>query len=167
MVATDVVALFVDRNGGYPERIAECYDDRRNALTYSGELPVVAHPPCQVGEWTCYVEQWRYGHKARKSTWLYYVGVRRPFALRWGYLDPKESAGAGLGKYRSLTRAQRDGRAPIVRPTHSSSFCEPRRTPDGRLHGTTKPKLTKKDAIATPPEFREELIKLARWAVAP
>ena len=35
------------------------------------------------GGWTCHVEQGRYGHRARKATWLYAVGVEPP-ALDWG-----------------------------------------------------------------------------------
>ncbi len=43
---SDVAALYVDRNGPYPSRVQHWYDDRRDARTYSAELPVVAHPPC-------------------------------------------------------------------------------------------------------------------------
>lgn len=35
--------------------------------------------------WTCYVEQARYGHVAKKATWLYACGVALP-ALRWGHV---------------------------------------------------------------------------------
>jgi hypothetical protein len=49
IVRTDVVALFVDPRGPYPKLVAEWYDETRDALTYDGELPVVAHPPC--GPW--------------------------------------------------------------------------------------------------------------------
>ncbi len=40
--------------------------------------------PDEHGGRSCYVEQWRYGHRAKKATWLYYVGAREPFTLRVG-----------------------------------------------------------------------------------
>ena len=36
------------------------------------------------GGWSCYVEQRRYGHRAKKATWLYAVGCELP-TLRWGF----------------------------------------------------------------------------------
>ena len=52
-----------------------------------------------VGGWTCCVEQGRYGHHARKPTWLYAFGVDLP-ELRWGKsemrLDPEIVARIGL-----------------------------------------------------------------------
>ena len=35
------------------------------------------------GGWSCHVEQGRYGHVAKKSTWLYAFGCELP-SLRWG-----------------------------------------------------------------------------------
>ena len=42
------------------------------------------------GGWSCHVEQGRYGHVAKKATWLYAYGTELP-ALRWGS-DPDGSA---------------------------------------------------------------------------
>lgn len=43
-----------------------------------------------AGGWTCRVEQGRYGHVAKKATWLYAVGVELP-SLRWGLALDSES----------------------------------------------------------------------------
>lgn len=40
------------------------------------------------GGWTCEVEQGRYGHYARKPTWLYAVNCELP-ELDWGVSEPK------------------------------------------------------------------------------
>lgn len=85
--------------------------------------------------WTCCVEQGAYGHRARKATWLYAVGVELP-VLRWSARGtfagvdggPKErAAAAGRGK-----------------------------PPPGALG-----KMARK---ATPPAFRDLLIAMARSA---
>ena len=43
---SDCVALYVDRLGPYPKLVEQWYDESRDARTYAGPLPVVAHPPC-------------------------------------------------------------------------------------------------------------------------
>jgi hypothetical protein len=43
-----------------------------------------------VGGWTCYVEQGRYGHPAKKATWLYAHSVDLP-SLAWGLIPDTES----------------------------------------------------------------------------
>jgi len=43
---SDVVALYVDRLGPYPKLVEQWYDEARDARTYAGPWPVVAHPPC-------------------------------------------------------------------------------------------------------------------------
>ena len=42
-----------------------------------------------VGGWTCYVEQARYGHAAKKATWLYACGTELP-SMRWGHVPDAE-----------------------------------------------------------------------------
>ncbi len=42
------------------------------------------------GGWTCYVEQFRYGHMAKKATWLYAHSVELP-SLKWGCIADRES----------------------------------------------------------------------------
>ncbi len=41
--------------------------------------------------WSCYVEQGRYGHVAKKATWLYAFGCDLP-ELRWGHDPDTKSA---------------------------------------------------------------------------
>lgn len=45
----DVAALFVDPRGPYPRLTAHWFDAVRDARTYAGPWPIVAHPPC--GPW--------------------------------------------------------------------------------------------------------------------
>jgi hypothetical protein len=83
--------------------------------------------------WTCYVEQHRYGHVAKKATWLYACGVDLP-GLRWGYV------------------ADRDVGALV-------SWCGNR-----TFKHSDRPRVGKRAASATPPEFRDVLIAMARTA---
>jgi hypothetical protein len=57
------------------------------------------------GGWTCCVEQGRYGHYARKPTWLYAVGCELP-SLDWGKgkprLDPAVIERMGLERAKKL-----------------------------------------------------------------
>lgn len=80
------------------------------------------------------MEQGRYGHPAKKATWLYAYGVELP-QLRWGSVLDTE------------TRA-------LV------SWCGNR-----TKAGDTRPRVGKAAASATPPEFREVLLGMARSAL--
>lgn len=88
------------------------------------------------GGWTCCVEQGRYGHYARKPTWLLSYRKRLP-GLRWGKgpsrLDPALIARVGL------KRAQRLGE---VCSKGGGTDSAPR--------------------IGTPPEFRDLLLSIAQ-----
>lgn len=85
------------------------------------------------GGWSCHVEQGRYGHKAKKATWLYAYGTDLP-ELRWGSV-PDRSTQALV------------------------SWCSNRIASDER-----RPRLAKRQSIATPTEFRDLLLSLARSA---
>jgi hypothetical protein len=88
------------------------------------------------GGWSCYVEQWRYGHPAKKATWLYCYGLAPP-PMRWGLLADQNSMKAG------------NQRRPSWCGNHVSS--EERR-----------PRVGKAAASATPLEFRDALLSMAR-----
>lgn len=193
----NIAALFVQKNGVYFNLpFIDAWDEKRDALKYCGNFPVVAHPPCnrwcrlaglvqarwgykvgddggtfefalsavrrcggvlehpayskafkayglpipstgggwvrgECGGYSCYVEQGRYGHQAKKATWLYCYGASSLPELRWGRARDNESAA-------------------LV------SWCgnKVKRTPG-------RPRLSKNAASATPVEFRNELIKIA------
>ncbi len=89
--------------------------------------------------WTCYVEQHAYGHPARKATWLYYVGDDPP-ELRWS----------------STSRSGYDWEQ--KRPKAWVSWMSNHGNPDGVV------RVGKKAAAATPPDFRDALLAMARSA---
>lgn len=195
---TPIAALFVQEDGCYSDLPGvDPWPESRDARSYGGTLPVVAHPPCQLwgnmayvnyarwgGEhnrpgndqgcfaaalaavercggvlehprssrafaeygldrpafgqwqpsrsgWVCEVWQSAYGHRARKATWLYYVGRAPPFELDWS----REPGVCQIG-FR-----------------------------DQRGKARNKPTLSKREANATPTRFREVLLRLARHAI--
>jgi hypothetical protein len=204
-----VAALYVQDGGGYfglPG--VDPWPESRDARTYAGPLPVVAHPPCQRwgklwagaplvikrtgvrkvkgddggcfaaalasirrwggvlehpershawahfglntpprtggwvsdghGGWTCCVEQGRYGHYARKPTWLLAYHCELP-ELDWGIgesrLDPAVIERMGLKRAKRLGEVGARG---------GGTDSAPR--------------------IGTPAPFRELLISIARTA---
>ncbi len=184
-----VAALYVDvARGPYAAMPGvDCWGVERDATTYAGPHPIVAHPPCghwgrlkhlckqpqawkdagpvavaQVRQWggllehpaysrlwdackmpppnglpdawggyTLAVNQTRWGHKARKHTWLYVVGV-----------DP-----------RSLVLP------PDREPTHV--ICTGRR---GGVAAGVLPRVPKHERHLTPPAFAQWLVDAARLA---
>lgn len=87
--------------------------------------------------WTCCVEQGSYGHRARKATWLYAHGVDLP-SLKWG---------AAKGDFIRLD----DG--------YHSAEERTRAVKTG-----ARQRLSKNQRSATPPEFRDVLLGIARSA---
>lgn len=99
--------------------------------------------PSRHGGWTgspeigysCHVEQGRYGHKAKKATWLYVFGVARERLpeLRWGH-EPDQAS------------------------QYWVSWC------GNKTHGQIRPRLGKREALSTPLAFQEVLVTLANLA---
>lgn len=88
------------------------------------------------GGWTCCVEQGNYGHRARKATWLYAHGVTLP-SLRWGRSKATVRLDEGFHSAEERRRAVRTG------------VCQ---------------RLSSRQRAATPVEFRDLLISIARSA---
>lgn len=187
-----VAALFVLRDSVYKTMPGvDCYDEARDARTWQGGCPVVAHPPCrswgrlrhmshassmehsmapwavmQVRRWggvlehpaasslwtacrmprpgrgadasggfTIAVEQYWWGHRAQKKTWLYVCGC----------------ATADIPA------------VPLVlsRASHVIAWDRRRRTGIDRY----RPHVTHRERSATPPAFAEWLIELARKCI--
>jgi hypothetical protein len=190
-----VAALFVQKNGiyfGLP--YVDPWDESRDARTYAGPWPVVAHPPCSrwcrlaglvekrwgykkgddggcfasalasvrrwggvlehpaysdafaahnlpaptgswqrtiEGGWVCRVEQWHYGHRAKKATWLYAYGMDCPPPLKWGRTP--------------------DNKLPAL-----VSWCG-----NHTKVGDNRKRLGGKEASATPVAFRDALLAIA------
>lgn len=89
--------------------------------------------------WTCYVEQGHYGHMSRKPTWLYAVGVDRP-DLDWSKGEQRLHPTA-LARY-GYEKARRIGMTAMVGGKHKTRIRN-----------------------ATPPQFRDVLISIARSAL--
>ncbi len=170
------------------------WDEARDARLYAGPWPVVAHPPCSAwcqlapmnarrygldvgddggcfasalasvrrwggvlehpagtyawpkfwlpapergcwtreffdGGWVTEVHQCAYGHRARKATWLYYLGDAAPPLLDWSSPPP------------------------VATVSYMTNHG-----------GGDLPRLTKREAKATPPAFRDLLLAIARGA---
>lgn len=194
-----IAALFVQKNGVYFGLDGvDPYDVKRNAMTYHGDMPVVAHPPCarwcrlaglvearwgykvgddggmfefalatvrrcggvlehpayskawdrfslpkppRVGGWiagaggfSCHVEQGRYGHPAKKATWLFAVSSSPLPEMSWGSTPDSD-----------------------VRSTVSWCGNNTKKHPRG-----TRPRVGKDAASRTPIEFRDVLMTIAR-----
>jgi hypothetical protein len=94
-----------------------------------------------LGGWTCQVEQGRYGHPARKATWLFAFGCELP-SLRWGSSAQWKGPSVS-GMYK--------GRAALVgfAANHTNRLDD-------------RPRVSKRAASATPADFRDVLLGMAR-----
>ena len=104
------------------------------------------------GGWSCHVEQWFYGHPAKKATWLYASGIRALPSLAWGFTPDQEctayvtDGGGGI-------------KNPAKRPRALISWCG-----NHVKSGEKRRRLNQKEASHTPPAFRDLLLSIARSA---
>jgi len=193
--------LYVDPRGVYSTIPGvECWGEDKDARTYAGPHPVVAHPPCTrwcrlaglvearwghkrgedggcfaaaleavrtwggvlehpaytdafaayglpapvgvgswqrclCGGWVAHVDQGHYGHRARKSTWLYAYGIASLPSLPSLPSPPAECLVSWCGNHVAA--------------------------------GEDRPRLSSKEAAATPLAFAELLIAIARDTALP
>jgi hypothetical protein len=186
-----IAALFVDANGVYrgcPD--VDPWDVRRDARNFHGFEPVIAHPPCSVWCQLAPLNQARYGrmigedggcfrhalesvrrfggvleHPAKSLAWEAF-GLLRPAAGGWqrafdGSWVCEVNQGAYGHPARKATWLYACVRDPLPMrwadplPTATVSYL----TNHG---GGSLPRLTKKQARATPIAFRDELIRIAK-----
>lgn len=120
------------------------------------------------GGWTCQVEQGHYGHRARKATWLYAVGVDLP-TLKWG---PSVATGPRLdvgfhskeerAKYRRFMKPP-PGMSAAER-AERRVWLEARAHRLGRDFAAPE-RMNKSERMATPIPFRDLLLSIARSAL--
>jgi hypothetical protein len=96
------------------------------------------------GGWTCHIEQGRYGHKAKKATWLYAYGVSELPSLRWGQTPDSEIT--AMVSWCA---------------NHTKTFGHHRTSKYGQ-YGILRDRIVKKAAAATPEQFRDMLLAIAR-----
>lgn len=118
----------VRRNGGVLEH------PQASTLWQKMRLPLPYEEPDQWGGWTMEIDQFHFGHKARKRTWLYVVGTTDVPLMPYRAGAPSHVVGT--------SKAQRRAGGP--RPKKVKGWC------------------TKSEREQSPPKFAEWLVELAR-----
>ena len=186
-----ISALYVDSGGCYfnlPD--VDPWDIERDARKYRGPNPVVAHPPCQLWVNFAALNFKRYGgehnrpgndggcfksalsavrewggvleHPASSNAWSAF-GLLRPSETGWHRMSAREWVcevwqSAYGHKARKRTWLFYAG----SRVPHALRWERNSGTHQVGWFDRIKPTLSKKEAISTPIEFRDELISLAK-----
>lgn len=98
------------------------------------------------GGWVAHIEQGRYGHVAKKATWLYAYGMDDLPSLDWGRV-PDNGSGALVSWCGNHTKRN------YVTITHGETRVGTKQL---------RQRVGKKAAAATPLQFRDLLIAIAR-----
>lgn len=178
-----VAALYVDPRGPYPALLGadRCWDEARDARTYAGPWPVVAHPPC--GPWSrlrafctrqprelapIAVEQVRrWGgvleHPASSTLWREYR-LPPPGGLPDEYggwsVEVDQCAWGHRARKRTWLYVVGTKPSDVVlltggEPTHTV-------TTSRRVHGDSLPEMPQRERRMTPLAFAQFLIDIAR-----
>ena len=97
------------------------------------------------GGWACHIEQGRYGHPAKKATWLYAYGLRPP-SMWWGFTSDQETAAAVSWCGNKTRKYARIGDFPT----------------NGKTDWAERRRLSPREASETPPAFRAALLDMVR-----
>lgn len=192
-----IAALYVQPNGVYASMSGvDAWPEARDARSYAGPAPVVAHPPCQrwgrlgvanYARWGgehnrpgndggCFasalasVKAWGgvLEHPADSLAWPVH-GLAKPPPRGWGKSGDGWTCEVWQSAYGHKARKRtwlyyRGDREPLearwdrLPGTHQVGFQ------DQRGKARNKPTLSKAEANATPPAFREYLLSLAAHA---
>ena len=198
MNAPKIAALYVQENGAYWNlQNVDAWPEARDARRYTGPLPVVAHPPCQLWGAMANVNYARWGgdhnrpgndggcfaaaldsvrrfggvleHPAKTKAWAAH-GLAQPAGIGWqrtidgGWVCEVWQSAYGHRANKATWLYYYGTNPPFElrwdRPagTHQIGFQ------DQRGKAANKPTLGKREANATPLEFRDELLRLAMKA---
>lgn len=190
-MGTKVAALFVETNGSYyglPD--VDPWDITRDARKYDGPHPVVAHPPCQLWVNFAALNFKRYGgehnrpgndggcfasalasvrkwggvleHPAGSKAWAAFDLVQ-PSGIGWKQAGPAQwvcEVWQSAYGHKARKRTWLFSKA-WPKPV-DLNWDRPTGTHQVGWFDRIKPTLSKREAIATPPAFREALLDIAR-----
>lgn len=184
-----IAALFVQTGGAYfGLEGVDPWDEKRDARLYAGPWPVVAHPPCQLWVNFAALNFKRYGgehnrpgndggcfasalasvrkfggvleHPAGSKAFAAH-GLPCPVGIGWQRIAPSEwVCEVWQSAYGHLARKRTWLFAAIETPPELN-WSRPAGTHQVGWFDRIKPSLSKRQASATPPAFREALLQLA------
>lgn len=189
-----IAALFVQTDGHYfGIEGVDPWDQPRDARTYQGPHPVVAHPPCQLWTNFAHLNFKRYGgehnrpgndggcfaaalaavrryggvleHPAFSHAWKTY-GLLAPLRIGWIQVTAREwVCEVWQSAYGHLAR-KRTWLLYCGRKPFELRWERQQGTHQIGWFDRLKPTMSKAAAIATPPAFRDVLLQLARSSVS-
>jgi hypothetical protein len=188
-----VAALFIDPLGHYPKLLgkAKTWDQGRDARTYSGPWPVVAHPPCQLWVNFAALNYSRWGgahnkpgndhgcfasalrsvrrcggvleHPAGSKAWPHY-GLPAPLGIGWEGGPVEWVCEVWQSAYGHKARKRTWLFYCGPRPPLEALWKRERGTHQVGWFDRVKPTLSKREASASPESFARYLISLAHHA---